>query len=311
MANTADKVISYALSQVGYLEKKTGDLKYLYEKTANAGYNNYTMYNYEMHNLYPSVMNYPAAWCDCFVDFCFQKTYGVSNAKKLIGGFDDYTKNSINLYKGKNAFFLKSEKTPLPGDQIFFSSNGLYSGVYHTGLVVGVENGVVTTVEGNTSSTPDVEPNGGAVCKKSYSLTNSKIYGYGRPPYDEEKVIEIPIKTGESGITILAEKLNVRKEPTINSSIVKTYGYGEQIQVTHKCVNNNRHWFKSKDGYWFSANYCTGWILEENNQWWYVMKDYTYPSNEIKTIDTYDYVFDKNGWLITSDRINNFGAITY
>ena len=310
MANTADKVINFALSQVGYLEKATGDLKYLYDKKANAGYNNYTMYNYEMHKLYPNVMDYPAAWCDCFVDYCFYSCYGVSNAKKLIGNFDDYTKNSINLYKGKDAFFLKTEKNPLPGDQIFFSSNGLFSGVYHTGLVIKVENGVVYTVEGNTSSGTEVDPNGGAVCQKSYSLTNSKIYGYGRPPYDEEEIIKIPIESGENGVTILANELNVRKEPNINSQIIKTYKGGEQIRVSAKCVNNNKHWFKSDDG-WFSANYCTGWILEQNEQWWYVMNNYTYPSNEIKTIDTYDYIFDKNGWMITSDRINDFGAITY
>lgn len=310
MANTANKVVDYALSQVGYLEKNTGDLKYLYDKTANAGYNNYTFYGYEMHKLYPSVMDYPASWCDCFVDYCFYKVYGVSNAKKLLGGdFDDYTKNSINLYKSKNAFYLKSQTTPQPGDQIFFSKNGVFSGVYHTGLVIKVSSDTVYTVEGNTSGGSDVDPNGGGVFQKSYSLSNTKIYGYGRPPYDNEEIIKTTIGCGKDGVTILTNALNVRQEPSTSSKIVKTYKKGDKIIISEKAFNSTNPWFKSTDG-WFSAKYCEGWILEDN-LWWYVTNGYEYPKNEIKTINGKDYVFDKNGWMITSDRINQSGEIIY
>ena len=41
----------------------------------------------------------------------------------------------------------------------------------------------VFTIEGNTSSAAGVVENGGAVARKSYSLTYSKIGGYGRPEY--------------------------------------------------------------------------------------------------------------------------------
>jgi len=315
MGNTVNKVINYALSQVGYLEKESGDKKYLYDKKANAGYNNYTMYGYEMHKLYPEVMDYPAAWCDCFVDYCFYQCYGIANAKKLLGGnFDDYTKSSVNLYKDKNAFYLRSETVPQLGDQIFFSKNGLLSGVYHTGLVVNVENGYVYTVEGNTSNGTEVDPNGGAVCQKSYSVNNSKIYGYGRPPYDKEKVEEFDIATGQDGLVILADALNVRTSPSLDSKIIKTYKLNDHVYVTKKCFNNNKHWFKSTDG-WFSGNYCEGWILEklsdEDLRWWYVTKNYNYPKNEIKTISNEDYIFDKNGWMITSNRISDYGSILY
>lgn len=310
MANTADKVVNYALTQTGYLEKKDNNLDYLYSKKANAGYNNYTMYGYELNKLYPDIIDYPAAWCDCFVDYCFYKTYGITTAKKLLGGFNDYTKESINLYKSKNAFFLKNEKQPLPGDQIFFSKNGFFSGVYHTGLVKKVENNVVYTIEGNTSNGSEVEPNGGAVCEKSYSLTNSKIYGYGRPPYDEPVIIETDISCGKDGLLILADELNIRKNPSVNSDILGTYKYGQKVKVTKKAFNNNNPWFKTDKG-WISGKYCEGWILEDNNLWWYVMKDYSYPKNEIKTIDNQDYIFDKNGWLIMSNRISESGAIIY
>jgi len=39
MAFDRSRVIAVAENEVGYLEKKTADLKYLYDKTANAGSN--------------------------------------------------------------------------------------------------------------------------------------------------------------------------------------------------------------------------------------------------------------------------------
>ena len=176
--NYASKVINIALAEVGYLEKKSN--KDLYDKTANAGSNNYTKYGKEMHDLYPKVMDFPAAWCDAFVDWCFQKSYGVSNAKVLLGGnFDDYTPNSAQLYKTKKAWYT----SPKVGDQIFFT-NG--TRINHTGLVYKVDSTKVYTIEGNTSGASGVIANGGGVCKKSYSLSYYKIAGYGRPKYDED-----------------------------------------------------------------------------------------------------------------------------
>lgn len=190
MANYVKTVIDIALGEVGYLEKKSN--RYLDDKTKNAGSANYTKYGRDMHKLYPEVMDFPAAWCDVFVDWCFQKAYGVSNAKGLIGGnFNDYTPSSAQLYKNKNAWYTK----PKVGDQIFFT-NG--TRIYHTGLVYKVGSKYVYTVEGNTSGASDVVANGGGVCIKQYLLTNPKIAGYGRPKYDIEPVETVTGK-GYSG----------------------------------------------------------------------------------------------------------------
>ena len=141
---------------------------------------NYTKYGKEMHDIYPSVMDFPAAWCDAFVDWCFYKAYGVSNAKSLIGGnFNDYTPSSAQLYKNKNAWF----SSPKVGDQIFFKNS---TRINHTGLVYNVDAKYVYTIEGNTSTTSGVVANGGGVCKKKYKLNYSKIAGYGRPKYDNQ-----------------------------------------------------------------------------------------------------------------------------
>lgn len=186
MANTVDKVIKVAETEVGYLEKSKSAYQknpaVLDKKTEGAGSDNYTKYGRDMHKIYPGVMDFPAYWCDCFVDWCFYQAYGTSNAKALLGGnFDDYTVNSAQLYKNKNAYIKRGAGTPKVGDQIFFRND---QRICHTGLVYKVDATTVYTIEGNTSTGSGVVANGGGVAKKSYSLTNTRIDGYGRPKYD-------------------------------------------------------------------------------------------------------------------------------
>lgn len=67
MANTVDKVIRTALNEEGYMEKSYSAYKdnpsVLDSKTDGAGFDNYTKYGRDMHKIYPSVMDFPAAWC--------------------------------------------------------------------------------------------------------------------------------------------------------------------------------------------------------------------------------------------------------
>lgn len=195
MSMHAKDLIAVALGEVGYLEKKNGNLVYLYDKTSNAGSANYTKYGKEMHDIYPAVMDYPAAWCDAFVDWCFQKAFGISNAKGLLGGsFNDYTVASAQLYKNKGAYF---KKNPRVGDQIFFKNS---SRICHTGIVYAVDATKVYTIEGNTSGASGVVANGGGVCKKSYSLGYYKIDGYGRPNYTVEVPVNSPAVTDQKAV---------------------------------------------------------------------------------------------------------------
>jgi len=188
-------LIALALAEVGYLEKKNGSAAFLGDKTANAGSANYTKYGKEMHDIYPAVMDYPAAWCDAFVDWLFYSTYGVANAKGLLGGnFNDYTVASAQLYKNKGAYF---KKNPRVGDQIFFKNS---SRICHTGIVYAVDASRVYTIEGNTSGASGVVANGGGVCKKSYALGYSRIDGYGRPNYTIEVAPDRTVVTSQADI---------------------------------------------------------------------------------------------------------------
>ena len=169
MSNTVDKVIKIATQEVGYLEKKSNSN--LDSKTSNAGYNNYTKYGRDMHNIYPQIMDFPAPWCDAFVDWCFYKAYGVTTAKSLLcGNFDDYTVASAQMYKNKKSYY---KSNPIVGDQIFFKNSK--GGICHTGLVYYVDSKYVYTIEGNTSGASGVIANGGGVFKKKYNLSYSRI----------------------------------------------------------------------------------------------------------------------------------------
>ena len=120
MIYDVQKVIDTATSWIGYMEKQNGDLNYLKSKKANVGFNNYTWFGYVMHNLEPTIMDYPAYWCDAFVDYCFYEAYGETGAKYLLcGGFDDYTVASAEKYKKMGRWFTE----PKVGDQIFFRND--------------------------------------------------------------------------------------------------------------------------------------------------------------------------------------------
>lgn len=202
MAIKAEKVISIAQAEVGYLEKKSNSQ--LDDKTANAGKNNYTKYARDLDAI-PGFYNGKKngfAWCDVFVDWCFVKAFGREEAQKLLGQPDKSLGAgcgfSANYFKAKGQFH---KSNPKPGDQIFFLDSS--GDVGHTGLVYKVDNLFVYTIEGNTSSQAGVISNGGGVFKKSYALSYNRIYGYGRPDYDEApEVMTEPEKTNEGEFTM-------------------------------------------------------------------------------------------------------------
>jgi len=188
------RVLNIAINEVGYLEKsrsaylKNKDI--IYDKTVGAGQDNYTKYGKEMKEVLPSVIDFPAAWCACFVSWCFYKAYGAKGKDVMCGNYDDYTVYSCKYYEKAN----RLGTTPQKGAQVFFTKNGKSSGCYHTGIVYDVDNTYFYTIEGNTSSANTVVANGGCVAKKKYSISaykNKVLFGY--PKY--ELVSDVKPKT--------------------------------------------------------------------------------------------------------------------
>lgn len=223
-AKCIDYVINLASNEVGYKEKASP--KKLYEKEANAGSNNYTKYNYELHQLQPSNMDYPAAWCDAFVDWLFYKAFGPDLARKILcGDFDDYTVISANYYKKAGRW----TNNPARGHQIFFRNN---SGICHTGIVYKVENGYVYTIEGNKSN---------MVKTCIYIQNDASIAGYGMPKYELAADVEIsdgvstPADDGwkRTGTAICTgDDVNVRATP--GGDIISQLYSGNRFEVDGK-----------------------------------------------------------------------------
>lgn len=193
MAVSKQTVIDIALAEEGYLEKRSNSN--LDHPTENAGSGNWTKYARDIDNI-PGFYNgkkngYP--WCDCFVDWCFIQAYGAVTAKQLLCQPD----NSAGAGCTYSAMYFKQHgqfhtSNPQVGDQIFFGNS---SESTHTGLVWKVDSEKVYTIEGNTSGASGVVANGGGVCRKSYSLNYSRIYGYGRPKYGNGAVVITPTTT--------------------------------------------------------------------------------------------------------------------
>lgn len=113
------------------------------------------------------------------------------------------------------------------------------------------------------------------------------------------------IETAIYAVLQTTAELNCRIEPDISSPIVKTYCKGTYLKAGAKC---NR-WFRTPDG-WVSAAYLQGWV-EEGGRWWYLMPGYTWPAKTVMTINGDDYAFDRDGWMISADRIGTDGEIQY
>jgi hypothetical protein len=198
MGITAKDIIAVAGAEVGYLEKKTKAS--LDDKTANAGYNNYTKY---WRDIYPSFQGQP--WCDAFVDWVFIAVAGKERADEMLcGGADSYyTPTSAKCFKAKG----RLDQSPQDGDQVFFSRNGTIDGIYHTGIVEKWDGTYVHTIEGNTSVTSGVVPNGGGVQRKKYLYANYKgKMLFGHPIY------ETPFVAYAANVTA-SDYLQVRTSP--------------------------------------------------------------------------------------------------
>lgn len=105
-------------------------------------------------------------WCAMFVTWCaFYSGIGTEIIPHYASCSAGY-----RWFESKEKIGLKGEYKPKRGDIIFFLSNGRS----HTGIVTGYNNGVVYTIEGNTSDT---------VAYRQYSEYDPDITGYGIPDY--------------------------------------------------------------------------------------------------------------------------------
>lgn len=151
--NQRTRFLGVAKSQVGYKEGK----------------NNNTKYGswYGMNN---------AAWCVMFVCWCAEKAgipTSVIHRTASTTTMASWFRTNGRLYERTSGYI------PLPGDIVFFSTDGSKSGMNHTGIVELVDGKTLVTIEGNYSD---------KVTRRQYAnyTSNKKIYAFGVPDYQED-----------------------------------------------------------------------------------------------------------------------------
>lgn len=165
----AEKLISVALAEVGYVEKAS--YASLDSPSANPGPGNWTKYARDLAAAgYYNGNKNGYAWCDVFVDWCFWKAFGPDGQRIQCqtGDLGAACIYSMQYFQQQG----RCDRNPQPGDQVFFYAGGT---VGHTGIVTAVSDSTITVVEGNSSD---------RVQKLTYLRSSGSIAGYGHPRYD-------------------------------------------------------------------------------------------------------------------------------
>ncbi|MBR6579619.1 MAG: SH3 domain-containing protein [Clostridia bacterium] len=236
-------VILIALSQVGYHE---GDSDDDMDGWNLGGSENFVEYNRLFCKL-EGIWGY--AWCAAFVSWC-QFQAGIPAEIDCSEVSCPRMINEIlkpqGLYKTRESGY-----TPIIGDLIYFKNATSNAVSTHVGLVIGVRDGYVYTVEGN---------GGERVARHKYALDDSYIVGYGALKYETKdgtdysafSLEEDSAKPGKFVVT--ADSLNVRAGAGTSFSILGALKHGDEVEVLKFNENWGKIDFKGKEG-WISASY--------------------------------------------------------
>jgi surface antigen len=192
------------------------------------------------------------AWCGSFVNWCAnQAGVKVPNTVSTVSG-------AAAFKKMKTWFEADCGQTPQPGDILYFDFPGDgVDRISHVGICTGIDSdGVVTTIEGNTSGKKKgSQRNGGEVCEQVRAFKRNKkgvlvsIVGWGRPNYNGNEVTaEVPvpekpkfpgrITPGDKGegVKIIQKALGLKADgiygPITKANVIK-------FQDNHDIVDSN------------------------------------------------------------------------
>jgi hypothetical protein len=158
---TVAAAIKAAKGEIGYRERGENDTKYNHWLGRIGGY---------------AEGGYGYPWCASFQAWCADQAGGEANR--------DYPKTAgcvaaVSWFKGMQRW----SGSPHVGDWVFYGPGG----GTHVELVVGLSASSITTIGGNTSGSLSGRYYAGdGVYLKTVSRDSDRIYGYGRPKYEED-----------------------------------------------------------------------------------------------------------------------------
>lgn len=238
-------VVSIAYTQLGYHEgNREADL----HGGNLGGTRNFTEYNRlwgALDNGEGNGNSIGYAWCAAFVTWCLRQ--GGVPAEVAVSEIS--CQRMTDWYRSNSTYHRRTDGyRPIPGDIVMFRYGS--GGANHVGLVVGVENGRVYTIEGNTSD---------MVGLRSYSLQNTAILGYCVPDYTTEAgaVYDFPLtadyQVGE--YITMAAKLNVRSGPSTAHARLGRLPAGSRVTVEEIRGEWGRIRYEGCEA-WISLNYA-------------------------------------------------------
>lgn len=194
MAKYASKVVDQAKAWLGYNEKDGSHKKII------------DVYNAHKPLARGYKVKYTDAWCATFV-----------SAVSIQLGYTGIMPNEcscpkmIELYKKLGAWVENENRTPNPGDILFYdwedSGKGDNTGRSdHVGIVEKVSGGKITVIEGNYKN---------AVTRRTLSVNGKYIRGYGVPKYNTEK----------------AKPTTTKEVCTVEVNVLKKGAKGEQVKA--------------------------------------------------------------------------------
>ncbi|MBQ7541013.1 MAG: CHAP domain-containing protein [Clostridia bacterium] len=174
--NMRTDVVAIAQSQIGYQEGSDSS-QLSGEVMGGANYTEYGRW-YGLQDM----------WCAMFVSWC---AYNAGVPTSVVPKHS-FTVSGLNQFISWGRAYTRAEVaagtyTPRPGDIIYFKSSRNQNKTNHVGIVTGFSGSTIYTVEGNTSSAT-ISTNGGAVCAKSYSTSNTYVVYVCCPNYTGEAV---------------------------------------------------------------------------------------------------------------------------
>lgn len=196
--NPRTDIVNVAQSQVGYQEG--GSSNQLSGEVY--GSVNYTEYGrwYGAQNM----------WCAMFASWCAE----IAGISTDVIPKHAYTPDGLQWFKDRGLAYSRAkvaagEYTPQPGDLIYFKSSRNKNPTNHVGIVTGYSDGVVYTIEGNTSSA-SISTNGGTVAQKSYPITNTYVVYICCPDYEGTgpRVVETKPQSNKTNTTTAVQKTN-------------------------------------------------------------------------------------------------------
>lgn len=112
-------------------------------------------------------------------------------------------------------------------------------------------------------------------------------------------------------LTIQGTDVRVRTAP-VSGIVLKSLNTGAAVQAVARTLIDGEPWFAINGG-WVSGKYVQGWVKDnnDNNCWWYVEKNYTYPKSEWRNIAGADYCFGPDGYLFVYCYIKSEVSDTY